>query len=213
VAGVLPVRPCPAHVAWAGGVLPSSPSPCTWLSHARSTLHAKTPHGHPAGVPCHRTPPPACHVFHLAAEVPASCCSRVSPGVPQEPSTMLRCCSRTGAWGASHVLRPLSSCLPRPVDSGGPSPPRPFGCSGVAFGAREHPRRPHHAYFDAVPALQGARSPRRPTGCSVDASPLLFAVGSATTPPWTQDSRRVGGSSFPDRDAHPARDAKLFLAR
>ena len=65
------------------------------------------------------------------------------------------------------------------------------------------------SHFEAVPALQGARSPLQPTGCSVDASPILFAVFLPTTPPWTQDSRRVVGSPLPDRDFHPARDAKL----
>ena len=67
--------------------------------------------------------------------------------------------------------------------------------------------------FEAVPALQGARSPLRPTGFSVYASPILFAACTTTTPPWTQDAIRVGGSPLPDRDLHPARDAKLFLAR
>ena len=126
-----------------------------------------------------------------------------------------------GACGASHVLRRRSACMPRPVDSGGPSHPRQRGCSWRAFGVREHPRRPQQAYLEAVPALQrlprtrsgGARSPLRPPGCSVDASSLVFAVVSATPPPWTHDSRRAGGSPFPDRDFHPARDAKLFLAR
>ena len=46
---------------------------------------------------------------------------------------------------------------------------------------------------EAVPALQGARSPWRPPGYSVDASPILFTASSLTTPPWTQDSIRVGG--------------------
>ena len=67
--------------------------------------------------------------------------------------------------------------------------------------------------FEAVPALQGARSPLRPPGYSVDASPILFTVSLLTTPPWTQDAIRVGGSPLPDRDFHPARDAQLFLAR
>jgi hypothetical protein len=31
----------------------------------------------------------------------------------------------------------------------------------------------------------------------------------ATTPPWPPDALRVGGSPFPDRDVHPARDATL----
>src|SRR5262249_31528397 len=48
---------------------------------------------------------------------------------------------------------------------------------------------------------------------AVYASPILFAACTTATPPWTQDSLRVGGSPLPDRDFHPARDAKLFLAR
>jgi hypothetical protein len=67
--------------------------------------------------------------------------------------------------------------------------------------------------FAAVPALQGARSPLRPPGDAVDAAPILCAVRLLTTPPWTQDSLRVGGWPFPDKDLHLARDAKLILAR
>ena len=47
--------------------------------------------------------------------------------------------------------------------------------------------------------LQDALSTLRPS-----CSPLYL-----TTPPWTQDSIRVGGYPLPDRDFHPARDAKL----
>jgi hypothetical protein len=47
--------------------------------------------------------------------------------------------------------------------------------------------------FEAVPALQGTRLPLRPTGCSVYASSILFARVETPTPPWTQDSIRVGG--------------------
>src|SRR5262245_27188752 len=42
---------------------------------------------------------------------------------------------RTGAAGVSHVLRRLSSCMPWPEDSGGPTPPRPCGGVRVAFGS------------------------------------------------------------------------------
>ncbi len=38
--------------------------------------------------------------------------------------------------GASRVLRRISSCMPRPDDSGGPPHPRQNGCFCVAFGAR-----------------------------------------------------------------------------
>jgi hypothetical protein len=64
-------------------------------------------------------------------------------------------------------------------------------------------------HVEAVPALQETRFSLRPTGYAVDASPLLFAVRSLTTPPWTPDALRVGGEPLPDRDFHPARDAKL----
>jgi hypothetical protein len=66
---------------------------------------------------------------------------------------------------------------------------------------------------EAVPALQGARAPLRPPGFAVDASPTLFIVCLTTTPPWTQDALRVGGSPGPDKDFHLARNAKLILAR
>jgi hypothetical protein len=62
---------------------------------------------------------------------------------------------------------------------------------------------------EAVPALPGTRLSLRPPGCSVDASSILFARVEPPTPPWTPDAIRVGGSPLPDRDLHPARDAKL----
>ena len=42
--------------------------------------------------------------------------------------------STAGTSGASHVLRRLSSCMPRPEDSGGPAPPCHVGWARVAFG-------------------------------------------------------------------------------
>jgi hypothetical protein len=99
--------------------------------------------------------------------------------------------------------------MPRPVDSGGPTPPRHHGGARVAFGSVKTLGVRNKRRFEAVPALQGARSPLRPTGFSVDASSILFVVIWTTTPPWTQDSIWVGGSPLPNRDFHPARDAKL----
>src|SRR6266542_3890481 len=55
---VLPIQRCPAQVSCAGCVLPSRPSPCTWLSPARSPRRDTTPQRPPAGFPFHRTPPP-----------------------------------------------------------------------------------------------------------------------------------------------------------
>ena len=80
-----------------------------------------------------------------------------------------------GASGASQVLVRLSSCMPRPEDSGGPAHPGQNGCACVAFGSVQT-LGVRNCHVEAVPALQGARSPLRPTGCSVYASPILFAV-------------------------------------
>ena len=65
--------------------------------------------------------------------------------------------------------------------------------------------------FDAVPALQGAQSPLRPTGCAVYASPILFAACTTTTPPWTQDSLRVGGYALPRQELAPCKRRQAFL--
>src|SRR5262245_33580197 len=82
--------------------------------------------------------------------------------------------------------------LARPVVRGGPA--------GACNPAASAPSR-----FEAVPALQEARSPLRPPGGSVDASPRLCAAWTTPTPPWTQDALRVGGSSLPVKDFHLAR--------
>src|ERR671919_2807106 len=58
LARVLPAQLCPARVAYAGFVVPSGPSPCTWLSHAPSTMPDKTPHKLAAGFPSYSTSPP-----------------------------------------------------------------------------------------------------------------------------------------------------------
>jgi hypothetical protein len=48
---------------------------------------------------------------------------------------LLRLPAVPGAEGASQVLRRLFSCMPRPVDAGGPAPPRPIGGARMAFGS------------------------------------------------------------------------------
>ena len=186
-----PIRRCPAQVSCAGCVLPSRPSPCTWLSHAPSTRLDKTPHTASGGLSLSQ------YFSACLSSVPRHCLGSgivPCPGFPFRAASAvdhLRHVPRPGADGASQVLRRLSSCMPRPVDSGGPSHPRHPGCSRVAFGSVKT-LGVRHKLVEAVPALQGARSPLRPTGCAVDASPSLFAVVT-TTPPWTQDSIRVGG--------------------
>ena len=86
-----------------------------------------TPQPHTVGFPYDSTPPPAYTMFHSDAQVPALFRVRVSPSVPQKLYTIHRHFPRAGAFGASQVLRRLSSCMPRPEDSGGPPPPRLVG--------------------------------------------------------------------------------------
>ena len=157
-------------------------------------------------------------LLHLPGRVPQRCAGSSivpCPGFPFRASGAVDhtpTFSTAGTSGASQVLRRLSSCMPRPEDSGGPAPPCQDGGARIAFGSVKT-LGVRNSLVEAVPALQGTRLPLRPTGCSVYASPLLFTASSLTTPPWTQDSIRVGGSPLPARDFHPARDAKRILAR
>jgi len=161
---------------------------------------------------------PVTVLLHLPGRVPRRCAGSSivpCPGFPFRASGAV-CPTPTfataGTSGASQVLRRLSSCMPRPEDSGGPAPPCPDGGARVAFGSVKT-LGVRNSHFEAVPALQGTRLPLRPTGFAVYASSILFARIETPTPPWTQDSLRVGGYPLPDRDFHLARDAKLVLAR
>jgi hypothetical protein len=175
-------------------------------------MRDKTPQEHPAGGPGDGTAPLAWRGCHRRAQVPALVCIRVSPSGPQKLYTILCRVLPSGAAGASQVLARLSSCMPRPVDSGGPFHPRQHGWSRVAFGMRSNPRRPQQAPFRSWTSTSGgAVTPAASRILCLRFVHLVRRV--STTPPWTQDSIRMNGSSLPDRDVHPARDAKLVLAR
>jgi len=191
-----------------GSVLPSRPSPWRGLAPPPSPLRETTPHPPPAGVPSDSTPPPACPACPLAAAGPAWCRLRVSPSVPPARSPILR------GFHSQEPLGPPTFCdasLPAchglwtpadlPILATADGLVLPSVCVKT-LGIRK-------SHVEAVPALQGTRLPLRPIGFSVYASSILFAMIKTTTPPWTQDSIRVGGSPLPDRDFHPARDAKL----
>ena len=208
-AGVLPILRCPAPVSWAGGVLPSRPSPGPWLSHARRPRLDTTPPRQTAAFPVHRAPHLPASKCHTVVSVPAASWVRVSPAVPEALLTLLPPFPPTGTDGASHVRRRLAACLPRPEASGGPSPPRPRGGSCGAFGAREHPRRPPPAHVEAVPARQGARSPLRPAGCSVDASPVVFATCCCLRP--RRKTRDEWGAHPYPTGTFPRHDTPSFL--
>jgi hypothetical protein len=115
-------------------VLPSGPSPCTWLSHAPSTTPDTTPHQHPADFPFHSTPLPTCLRVPDPRLGSGIVCVRVSPYVPQYPYALRQPFPRPGAHGASQVLRRISSCMPQPEDSGGPPHPRHGRVLRAGFG-------------------------------------------------------------------------------
>jgi hypothetical protein len=104
-------------------------SPCTWLSHAPSTIPDKTPHRHPAGFPFHSTPAPAwSDVPHVRLGSSLAPC----PGFPWRASiavdpTTLHPYGRN-RWDLPSSSTYLLPLMPRPEDSGGPPHPRHYGC-------------------------------------------------------------------------------------
>jgi hypothetical protein len=225
---------CPARVSFAGCVLPSGPSPGSGLSPPPSTLPDKTPQGHLAAtrppvawfsdkglgsslVLCPGFPLRASLTAYLLFVVPTALDSSVVPfpGFPFGASIAVyphRAVPTSGTLGASRVLRRFSSGMPRPVDSGGPSYPRPGRYFWCCLRGTLKPSASATNLSRSCIRTSGCASPLRPTGCSVYASPALFAVFS-TTPPRTPDSIRVGGWPLPDGDFHPARNAELVSAR
>ena len=115
-------------------------------------------------------------VVRVVRQVPAWSCVRVSPYVPKYPYTLQQpFFTGRSQWGFPSS-RPISSCMPWPVDSGGSIHPRQLRMKSCCLRSPLSPRHPQHPSFEAVPALQGARTPLRPTGFSVYASPVLFAA-------------------------------------
>ena len=120
--------------------------------------------------------------------------------------------STPGTAGASQVLRRLSSCMPRPEDSGGPAPPRHSGWARVACGS--------------VKALgvrmKPCRSCTSPSGCAVTptASRMLclrFAhlVRRACGPDSAMDARLDTGGwlALTRQGLAPCKRRQAFLAR
>ena len=178
-----PLRPCPAAVSWAGGVLPSRPSPCPWLSHAPSTLRDTDTPAASGGFPCDRLLSSLC-------------------GVPAVSGR-----SRWGFPSALDASLPACHGLRTPADL----PLLAISEGLCCLRERANPRRPPSAMSKRY---QHCRGHGHPCGLQDTLSTLRPSCSPCpTAPPWTQDAIRVGGSSLPDRDFHPARDAKLFLAR
>jgi hypothetical protein len=111
VGSCLPDPACPARVSFASCVLPSGPSPCGRLSRPQTTMPDKTPRRH-AAVP--RLPVRSLFNHSTRAHAVSGLITRSCPNADD-----FMVSPRPGAFGASRVLRRLSSCMPRPDDSGG----------------------------------------------------------------------------------------------
>ena len=153
-------------------------------------------------------PPLAWRVCHRRAQVPALFCVRVSPSVPQELYTIF-CSVHT----QERLGLPKFLCASLPACHGLRTP---ADLPLLAF-TGEHVL-PSGALKPSASATSAFRSCTSTSGCAVTPAAyrmlcLRFAHlvrrDPSHAPPWTQDSIRVGGYPLPDRDFHPARDAKL----
>lgn len=95
--------------------------------------------------------------------------------MPQYLFTLLLLSPCQKPVGASRVLPCFSSCMPRPVDSGGPSHPRLIGRLVLPSGTLKPSASASHSSRSCT-STSGCASPLRPPGCSVYASPVLFAA-------------------------------------
>ena len=152
----------------------------------------KTPQRHAAGFPFYGDTSPPCSGFPCRSSGSGLHCFRVSPVCASISVYLVANFSPAGVYGASQVpdvSLPACHGLWTPADLHILAISDDLVLPSVTvktLGIRNNP------YFEAVPALQGARSPLRPTGFSVYASPVLFAA-TFPTPPQAQDSIRVGG--------------------
>jgi hypothetical protein len=116
-----------------------------------------------------------------------------------------------GAFEASRVLQRPSSYMPRPEDSGGPPHPSHHGCFVLSSSTLKLSTSAT-SYFEAVPALQGARSPLRPTAFSVYACPIscsrlsLLRNGTNTRYGWVTNHYPTGTFTRQETPSLPRRD-------
>jgi hypothetical protein len=170
-------------------------------------MREKTPQGYAAGFPRRRLPvlgstaslrcqPCSVSGFPLPCLkscIPHRCFPRQEPvGLPKFFDIALPACR--GLWAPAD--RPLLAKADRPVWP-----------SGALKPSASAPR-----LFEAVPALQGARSPLRPPGYAVDASPILFAVfprlrlGRKTRDGWVARPYPTGTFTLPEMPSLSWRD-------
>lgn len=172
-----------------GYVLPSGPSPCSGLSPPPSTMPDQTLQGFVAAF----RPPGAwfsdkdlgsslvlLQGFPISASIAAYLLFVVltgldssavpCPGSPFRASIAVypsRAVPTAGTSGASRVLRPFSSHMPRPEDSGGPSIPSPSRVSRVLPSVYVKTLGVRTKLISKLYRTSGRASPLRPMGFSV----------------------------------------------
>ncbi len=142
---------CPARVSFEGCVLPSGPSPCGWLSQPPTTMPDKTPRRHTAasGLPGCSLRFESTRAHAVSGFITRSCPSPNSFIIELHP----------GIFGASRVLERLSSCMPRPEDSGGHPRPRDETGASCCLPARQNCRHPHWLFRSCTSTSGNAISP------------------------------------------------------
>jgi hypothetical protein len=166
-----------------GCVLPSGPSPCGRLSRPPTTMPDKTPRRHPADSRL-----PGCSLLddstraHTVAGLFAFSC-------PSPDGFVISL--HPGAFGASRVLRRLSSCMPRPEDSGGPPHPSPSGCFVLPSSTLKLSASATSLFRSCTSTSGCATTPTAYRILCVRLPCLLFAA--CATPQQDQHSIRAGG--------------------
>jgi hypothetical protein len=105
LACVTPILQCPEQVPFAGYVLPSSPSLCTWLSHAPSTMFDKTPQ-RPSVTSPFTVRIPTCS---------ASSAMRIHEGLPWISISTPRRTRLLRIPGACHINKITAPCCQEPM--------------------------------------------------------------------------------------------------
>ena len=166
-----------------GYVLPSGPSPCGRLSRPPTTMPDKTPRRHAAvsRLPGCSLRDDSTRAHAVAGLFAFSCPSPVGVIISLHP----------GAFGASRVLRRLSSCMPRPEDSGGPPHPSLYGRFVLPSSTLKLSASATSLFRSCTSTSGSAISPTAYRILCVRLPHLLFAA--FATPQWDQHSIRVGG--------------------
>jgi hypothetical protein len=108
------------------------------------------------------------------------------------------------------VLRRLSACMPRPEDSGGPAPPRPYGGARVAFGSVQTLGVRHKPLRSCTSPAGGAVTP---TASRIRCRRFVHLVRRVSDSDSALDARRDtgGGLALPRQGLSPCKRRQAGL--